>query len=97
MSEHLNKDKLASLSYLSKVQSPIIMLIKALETKILHIVSVPSGGSAGQILVKNTEIDGDVSWADVAVDTEQVEDNLKAYIDEQIKLVEPDNIDDGEI
>lgn len=73
------------------------MLIKALETKILHIVSVPSGGSAGQILVKNTEIDGDVSWADVAVDTEQVEDNLKAYIDEQIKLVEPDNIDDGEI
>ena len=28
---------------------------------------------------------------------EQMETDLKAYVDEQIKLVEPDHIDDGEI
>ena len=27
----------------------------------------------------------------------QLETDLKTYVDEQIKLVEPDNIDDGEI
>lgn len=49
------------------------------------------------MLIKNSDTDGDVAWVDMSVDTEQVEDNLKAYIDEQIKLIEPDNIDDGEI
>lgn len=97
MSESMQKDKLVNLSYLSKVLSPIVMLIKAQETKIAHVFGIPIGGSPGQVLIKNSDTDGDVAWVDMSVDTEQVEDNLKAYIDEQIKLIEPDNIDDGEI
>lgn len=86
--------KLVSVSYLSKVLTPIVTMIKSIEASVLKIIGVPIGGGAGQMLVKQSDTDGDVAWVDV--ESELTED-LKAYIDEQIILVEPDNIDDGEI
>ena len=86
--------KLVSVSYLSKVLTPIVTMIKSIEASVLKIIGVPIGGGAGQVLVKQSDTDGDVAWVDV--ESELTED-IKAYIDEQITLVEPDNIDDGEI
>lgn len=94
MSEIQNNDKLASVSYLAKVLTPIVTVIKSVEASILKIVGVPVGGGAGQVLVKQSDTDGDVAWVDIE---SELTDELKAYIDEQIELVEPDNIDDGEI
>lgn len=94
MSEIQNNDKLASVSYLAKVLTPIVTVIKSIEASVLKIVGVPVGGGAGQALVKQSDTDGDVAWVDIE---SELTDELKAYIDEQIELVEPDNIDDGEI
>ena len=95
MSEIQNNNKLATVSYLSKVLTPIVTLIKSVQTSVMNIFSLPKGGSAGQVLVKSTEIDGEVEWADAPT---QIEENLKAYVDEQLESVDVSGtIDDGEI
>lgn len=94
MSEIQNNNKLATVSYLAKVLTPIVTLIKAVQTRVMSILSLPKGGVAGQVLVKKTDGDGEVEWADAPT---QIEENLKTYVDEQIELVVSDTMDDGEI
>lgn len=94
MNEIHNNQKVATVSYLAKVLAPIVMLIKAVQTKVMAILSLPEGGKAGQILVKNTDGDGDVVWSDGPT---QIEENLKTYIDEQMQNIEAGDMDGGVI
>lgn len=94
MSEIQQNNKLASVSYLAKVLTPIVSVIKSIEASVMRIVGVPVGGDAGDLLVKTSDDDGAVAWVDVKG---ELTESLKTYIDERIELVEPDNIDDGEI
>lgn len=94
MSEIHNNNKLATVSYLVKVLTPIITLIKSVKTDVMNIFSLPKGGAAGQLLIKKSDGDGEVEWADAPT---QIEENLKAYVDERVELVVSDSLDDGEI
>ena len=94
MSEIQTNDKLTTVSYLSKVLTPIVTLIKSVQTSVMGILSLPKGGAAGQVLVKTSDGDGEVQWADGPV---QIEENLKTYIDEQLESVEAGDMDGGVI
>lgn len=94
MSEIQSNSKLATVSYLSKVLTPIVTLIKSVQTSVMNIFSLPEGGEAGQVLIKTSDEDGAVEWSDGPT---QIEENLKAYIDEKIETIVSDSIDDGEI
>lgn len=94
MSEIHNNNKLATVSYLAKVLAPIVTLIKSVQTNVMNILSLPKGGVAGQLLIKKSDGDGEVEWADAPT---QIEENLKAYVDERVELVVSDSLDDGEI
>lgn len=94
MSEIQNNNKVATVSYLAKVLTPIVTLIKAVQTKVMSILPLPEGGEAGQVLVKTSADDGAVEWADAPT---QIEENLKTYVDEKMETVISDSLDDGEV
>lgn len=94
MSEIQTNNKLATVSYLAKVLTPIVTAVKSMESKVENVSGLPEGGTSGQVLVKGSDSNGDVMWVDFKG---EITEDLRAYIDEQIKMVEPDNIDDGEI
>lgn len=94
MSDISTNNKVATVSYLAKVLTPIVTLIKSVQTNVMNIFSVPKGGTAGQMLVKTSDNDGEFTWADAP---ENIEENLKNYVDEKMESIEPGSIDDGEI
>jgi hypothetical protein len=66
MSEIQNNNKIVTVGYLSKVLTPIVTVIKSVETKIMKVFSLPAGGSTGQVLAKKTDVDGEVEWVDLS-------------------------------
>lgn len=92
MSEIQSNEKLITVGYLAKVLTPVVTVIKSAETAVMNTISVPKGGATGQVLIKSSDADGEIQWADAST---QIEENLKAYIDEAMQ--EYSEIDDGEI
>ena len=97
MSEINASTKLATLAFLEKVLQPIVDRLKSSESFAEGIVGIPDGGSKGFVQTKNSDADGDASWVSLESAETALEESLKEYINEQIKEVEPDIIDDGEI
>lgn len=68
MSEIQNNTKVVTVGYLSKVLTPIVTVMKSIETRIMKVFSIPVGGTPGQVLSKKTDVDGEVEWVDLSVD-----------------------------
>lgn len=66
MSEIQNNKKLATVGYLAKVLTPIVTVIKSVETKVMNVFSLPKGGAAGQVLAKTSDVDGAAEWVDIS-------------------------------
>ena len=58
-------NKLVTVSYLKKVMAPVVTIVKEVENSTANALTLPSGGSSGQIVVKKSGADGDVVWADL--------------------------------
>lgn len=96
----IRNNKLTTVSYLAKVLTPIVTVIKSVETKVMALLGLPTGGTAGQILAKATDADGSVEWVDPpagSTDTDealtQLEQSMKSYVDDTIEQ----ELDDGEL
>lgn len=66
MSEIQNNNKLVTVSYLAKVLTPVVTLVKSVQTKVMEIFSLPKGGTAGQVLAKTSDVDGEAEWVDLS-------------------------------
>ena len=66
MSEIQNNNKVVTVSYLSKVLTPVVTLVKNVKTEVMNVFSLPAGGTAGQVLAKKSAVNGEAEWVDLS-------------------------------